>query len=537
VIEAAGPLSALLDACPNLSILATSREPLRIAREREFPVAPLGEAPAVELFRQRAEAVLPGFTADYGLLAEICLRLDSLPLAIELAAARVKLLSPGDLLGRLERRLPVLTAARRDLPARQQTLRATIAWSYDLCSPEEQKLFARLAVFSGGFSLDGAESVCDASLDTLASLLDKSLVRREAERFSMLETIREYAAERLEESSEAVDVRRRHAEYFTRLAEGSESEHLGPRQAPLRKRFRTEWDNIRAALGWAVESGESEQGLRLAGALTMIWLDQNVAVEGERWFQALLASPEPIPDIVRAKAMMTASMVAGVRGNYVLARSRSEDALAYFRQVDSEEGIAWALTTLAIVPMELGQPEDAEPMLDEAEALHRKHGNEAGVRRVRHLQGQQAAAVGDLERGRRLLHESAELSRSAGDNFSVASTLHSLGDVELEAREIEEAETAYAEALRIAWDSGADRLVCYCLAGLAAVAAERGDAERAALLWGFAEAYEERLRFTMRWRSGYEQRLESVAASDPEQRENGRRLDVDAAVEIALAPG
>jgi class 3 adenylate cyclase len=191
VVAAAGDLAQLLAGCPNLSILATSREPLRIAGEREFALKPLAESPAVELFRQRADAVLPGFSADYGLLAEICRRLDSLPLAIELAAARVKVLPPGELLGRLDRRLPVLTGSRRDLPQRQRTLRATIEWSYDLCSAEEQQLFGRLGVFSGGFTLDAAELVCGATLDTLSSLLDKSLIRREAERFSMLETIRE----------------------------------------------------------------------------------------------------------------------------------------------------------------------------------------------------------------------------------------------------------------------------------------------------------------------------------------------------------
>jgi predicted ATPase/class 3 adenylate cyclase len=246
VIEAAGELARLMSACPNLSTLATSREPLRIADEREFPLRPLAEAPAVELFRQRAEAVLPGFTGDYDRLAEICRRLDSLPLAIELAAARVKVLPPGELLGRLERRLPMLTGGRRDRPERQRTLRATIEWSYDLCSAEEQQLFGRLGVFSGGFALDAAETVCGASLDTLASLLDKSLVRREVDRFSMLDTIREYAVERLEESGEAEDVRRRHAEYLTELAEATEGEHLGPAQALLRERFRTEWDNVRS---------------------------------------------------------------------------------------------------------------------------------------------------------------------------------------------------------------------------------------------------------------------------------------------------
>jgi predicted ATPase/class 3 adenylate cyclase len=534
VIAAAGDVARLLTACPNLSVLATSREPLRIAGEREFPLKPLAEAPAVELFRQRAEAVLPQFSADYDLLTEICRRLDSLPLAIELAAARVKVLPPGELLGRLDRRLPLLTASRRDLPERQQTLRSTIAWSYDLCSAEEQQLFARLGVFSGGFTLDAAETVCDARLDTFQGLLEKSLIRREGERFSMLETIREFAVERLDESGEAGELRRRHAEYFTEVAEDVETEHLGPAQAPLREQFRTEWDNIRAALSWAVESGETERGLRLAGALAIVWLDQNVAVEGEAWFRTLFASSAPIDDAVRAKALATASMVAGVLNHFEQAAKWGEDALRYYRAAGSEEGIAWALTTTALIPMELGRPEAAGPLLEEAEALHRKAGNSGGIRRALHLRGLHAAAVGDVDEHRRLFRESAELSRREDDTFSAASSLHSLGDVELEAGALDAADGAYRDGLRLAWDTGADRLVCYSLAGLAAVGAARGDAERAALIWGFVEAYEERLRFSMRRRALYEERLEPVAAAHPEQRDDGRRLGVDAAVEIAL---
>ncbi len=537
VVAAAGDVARVVSACPNLSVLTTSREPLRIAGEREFPLKPLAEAPAVELFRQRADAVLPRFSADYGLLAEICRRLDSLPLAIELAAARVKVLPPGELLGRLDRRLPLLTASRRDLPERQQTLRATIAWSYDLCSADEQQLFGRLGVFSGGFTLDAAEAVCDAGLDTFQGLLEKSLVRREGERFSMLETIREFAVERLEETGQGGELRRRHAVYFTELAEDVETEHLGPAQAPLREQFRTEWDNIRAALSWAVESGETEQGLRLAGALTTVWLDQNVAVEGEGWFRTLFESSAEVDDAVRAKALMTASMVAGVRNHFEQAAEWGEEALRYYRAAGSEEGIAWALTTTALIPMELGQPEEAGPMLEEAEALNRKVGNSGGIRRVLHLRGLQAAAVGDVDEGRRLFRDAAELSRQEDDTFSAVSALHSLGDVELGAGEIDAADAAYREGLRSAWDTSADRLVCYCLAGLAAVAAVRGDAGRAALIWGFAEAYEDRLRFSMRGRALYQERLEPVAAADPEERDAGRRLGVDAAVEMALSGG
>jgi predicted ATPase len=531
-IGAAPDIAALLATAPSLSLIVTSREPLRIAEEREFPLEPLAEAPAVELFQQRAEGVLPGFTADYARLAEICRRLDSLPLAIELAAARVKVLPPGELLGRLDRRLPILGGTRRDLPERQQTLRATIEWSYELLSAEEQRVFACLGVFSGGWSLAAAEAVCETDLDTLGSLLDKSLIRRDSDRFSMLGTIQEYAQEGL---GDAEDIRRRHATFFTELAEAKERDHLGPAQVPLRQRFRTEWDNIRAALQWTLDAGETELGLRLAGALTTIWLDRNFAVEGQQWFETLLERPEPVADEARAKALGTAAMIAGVRSDFERAMGWGQEALDLYRALGADEGIAWALTTVALGPMEQGRPEEAGPMLDEAEDLHRKLGYPGGLRRVLHLRGQQAAAVGDLDRGRHLLRESADLSVGADDHFSAASSLHSLGDLDLDADDPEAAERDYRDALRIAWDSGADRLVCYSLAGLAARAAESGDPEQAALLWGFVEAYEERLRFTLRRRGFYEERCRASAAAHPERYDEGRRLSVDEAVEIALA--
>jgi tetratricopeptide (TPR) repeat protein len=401
----------------------------------------------------------------------------------------------------------------------------------------------RLGVFQGGFTLEAAEAVAQGppGIDLVAAittLVEGSLLGRPVEpgqaRFSMLETIREYAEERLEESGESDEIRRRHAEYLIALAEASQDERMGPGQIEVWRTFRTEWDNVRAALGWTIASGESELGLRLVGALGMVWLDQNVAVEGERWFRPLFEDAESVDEEIRARALMIASMVAGVRSNFEQAASWGEESMTHFRATGSELGIAWGLTTMAVLPIERGDPETAGPMLEEAEALHRKLGNEGGVRRVLHLRGQQAAAVGDVERGRRVLREAAELSEEAGDRFSAASGLHSLGDLDLVAEDVEAAETDYRDALHVAWESGADRLVCYSLAGLAATAAERGDTERAALLWGFAEVYESRLRFTLRWRSLYEEQCGPAAAEQPDAYEKGRRLGVDAVVEIAL---
>jgi predicted ATPase/class 3 adenylate cyclase len=535
IVEAAGEVARLLAACPRLRVLATSREPLRIAGEREFPLRTLAEAPAVELFRQRASAVNPEFDGDYHAIAEICRRLDSLPLAIELAAARVKVLTPEDLLERLGRRLPLLSGTRRDVPERQRTLRAAIDWSYDLCSPGEQALFRRLSVFAGGWTLVSAEEVCEADLEGLESLTDKSLIRRDGDRFTMLETIREYGLERLRESSEEGDLRRRHAKHFVALAEGAEAEHGNVGPTGWRERLRPEWDNFRAVFAWSLEAGETGLGLRLAGASSFAWLDQNRLAEGNRVFEALLGADAGVEDRVRAKALFSWGLIAGVGNDWRRAQELGEKALDVFRHADDRPGIAWTLTTLAALPVELGTPEDALPLLDEADALHRAHGDPGGLRRTLHVRGQVAAGMGDTERGREALRESAELSRAAGEDFSVASSLHALGDVELADGRVDAAAEAYAEALRVAWDTGADRLVCYSLAGLGSIAAERGELEAAALLWGFVERYEERLTFTLRRRALYAERLDPAAAKRPDRWEAGQRLDVGAAVDYALS--
>jgi predicted ATPase/class 3 adenylate cyclase len=535
VVRAAPQIAQLLTSCAGLRVLATSREPLRIAGEREFPLSTLPEAPAVELFRQRAEAVRPDFDADYEVIVEICRRLDSLPLAIELAAARVKVLSADDLLGRLERRLPILAGSRRDVPERQRTLRQAIEWSYDLLSEREQSAFRRLGVFAGGWTLDAAEEICWADLDTLESLVDKSLVRREGKRFAMLETIREFAVDRLEDSGDAADLRRRHAAHFVALAEEVEREHVGAGPSGWRERVRPEWDDFRAVFAWSLETGESELGLRLAGSLSFAWFDRNLLAEGDRWFAALLDTTNPVDEAVRAKALFAWSLIAGVRNDLSRAKELGEDALAFFRRAGDETAVAWSLTNLAALPIELDEPEAAAPLLEEAEALHRRLGHEGGLRRTLHLQGQMRAATGDVEGGKVLLSQSADLSLGAKDSFSVASSRHALGDVELEDGRVEAAAEAYAEALRVAWETGAQRIVCYSLAGIAAVASARGDLEAAALLWGFVEQYEERLTFTLRRRGLYAERLEPAAEAHRDRWEAGRALDVSAAVGYALS--
>jgi predicted ATPase/class 3 adenylate cyclase len=267
--EAATDAAALLTACPNLSLLVTSREPLHVGGEQEYPVPPLAPTEATDFFTTRARAITPDFTPD-DTVPLICLRLDDLPLALELAAARVKALTPHQILDRLEQRLPLLTGGARDAPERQRTLRATIEWSYDLLTADEQRLYAALAVFRGGCTLDAAEQIAHADLDTIQSLVDKSLLRHNEDRYWMLETIREHAAEQLDTTGEADELHRRHAGFFLELAEEAEpyAREVDPTWLD---RLELELDNLRPALDWLGQAGETQLVLRLAGALLDMW--------------------------------------------------------------------------------------------------------------------------------------------------------------------------------------------------------------------------------------------------------------------------
>jgi predicted ATPase len=262
LLAAASSVGELVMGLPELKILITSREPLHLGGEYEYPVAPMPEAEAVALFVERATAAKPDFS-DEGEVSEICRRLDCLPLAVELAAARVKALPTGELLKRLDKRLPILTGGRRDAPERQRTLRATIAWSYDLLTTAEQRLFGRLAVFAGGCTLQAAEEVCDADLDTVTSLIDKSLLQREGDRYSMLETIGEYALERLEESGELEEIRRRHSEHYLAHARTIVDLIRSPQAAATIDRLERDQGNLQAALIW-VSAKTRDTPLRLA---------------------------------------------------------------------------------------------------------------------------------------------------------------------------------------------------------------------------------------------------------------------------------
>ena len=320
IVEAAPTVSSLLSETPNTKALVTSREPLQIESEQRYPVEPLPDGDAVALFIERAAAVEHGFRATEP-VGEICRRLDGLPLAIELAAARVALLSPDELLTRLDKRLPLLASRSRDAPARQQTLRATIEWSYELLEPTEQELFSRLAVFRGSFALEAAESICGADLDVLESLVVKSLVRRLATgRLLLLDTIREYAAEQLEASTEAETIRRRHAEFFLEVGERANLDAAKLRPGGQRLDLAlVDIDNFRGALAWAIRSGSIELGLAIATAVEQLWAVVDPS-EGMRWFERLFDQPQDgVPDSLRAQALRALGSALHISGRPDLA--------------------------------------------------------------------------------------------------------------------------------------------------------------------------------------------------------------------------
>jgi predicted ATPase/DNA-binding SARP family transcriptional activator len=539
LVRAAPQLAELLTQTPNLRLLVTSREPLHLAGEQEYLVGPLDEPDAVALFAQRARAVTTSFEADEA-VAEICRRLDCLPLAIELAAARVKVLPTESLVQRLEKRLPLLTSGRRDAPARHQTLRATIVWSYELLTGEEQALFAGLGVFAGGCTLEAAQEVLDAELDALASLVDKSLLRHQGGRYSMLETIHEYALEQSERSGDHhQEISARHAGYFVTLCERI-TEQLRSDDHPdarrLTETLAAEHDNVSAALRWAVDRGDRELALRLAVVVRWIAAARTLA-EARSAFEAAFAVDGAAAPAVEARAFVEAGMVANEEGDPEAAVALGERALALYRSVGDAVMVSASLRFLGEWLGAAGRPETARRSLRRAIALSRRMelGNQAHAEAV-HLLGELELSEGCFERAGRLLAESLNLHAIAGRPAS--STCHGLGDVRLEQGYLAEANRLYRESLAQTWSTGYVYGTAHCLGGLAAAAAAAGDVETAGRLWSAVTQYEEKRggRLNRSNRERYERRLEALdAATLATAVEHGRTMSFDDAVEYALS--
>jgi predicted ATPase/class 3 adenylate cyclase len=541
VMQAASPLSSLLQGAEALKVLVTSREALRISGERVVSVTPLEVpsshsdlaavtgSPAVALFITRAQAVKADFVLgqdNASDVAAICRRLDGLPLALELAAARINLLSPSSLLARLDEGLKVLSAGRRDASDRQRTLRGAIAWSYELLSQDEQALCRRLAVFAGGWSLEAAESVCDRDdleldvLDGLASLVDKSLVRpsaAHADRFTMLETIREFALEKLEESGESDEIRRAHADYFRALAEEAEPHLQGKAQREWLDRLEAEHDNFRAMLSWSLKSAP-ETASHLANALWRFWDIRGHIAEGRRWLDSVLTdlkrSPERMLALLgaarlaevhddlqaatlfaeealslaryfgdnaeAARALFSLSAASLLRGNLELAASSVEEAVTLAKSVNNNHLLVRALINLALVRFEQDRTDESMSLYEEGASMAAASSDTRGVMMALLSLGEIAAFAGRQQQSRTALDQVLTLSRQLGDTFYEAGALINLGIADLMEGHHQDAARRFQSALEAGNRLGSTYLIVGCLDGLAAalVQTDPGSAAR-----------------------------------------------------------
>ena len=453
VIEAGTALADLVETCPNFAALVTSRERLRVRGEREFEVRPLAEPDAVELFVARAGT---GDEARHEpAVRELCRALDEMPLAIELAAARAKSLASAQILERLGQRLDLFTGGR-DADPRQRTLRSTIEWSYDLLDPAEQRLFARLAVFAGGCTLEAAERVADADIDTLGSLVEKSLVRRTDHRYWMYETIREFALERLEASGEATERRRRHAEHYLELAEKAEPnlirEALG-RRGEWQTRVQVELDNIRAASDRFEAEGDGERALRMAGAVAWFWEERGPIAEGRRRLEWALAA-EDHPSIVRAHALGRMAMVASLMGDLRAAKEAGEKALALHRAFGDLWRVGDDVHTLGYIAAESGDFFAARSLFEESVRLLREAGDEDYALWSTRSVGWTYHDTGDFARAREIHEANLQRARVLGNRAVEATTLGVLGTILVESGRPAEAFPLIEQAYRMHRDLG-----------------------------------------------------------------------------------
>jgi predicted ATPase len=483
VVECAPELTGLLEACPNLKLLCTSRELLRVRGEREYAVPPLADHEAVQLFCERAQ-LEPDET-----ISELCRRLDNLPLAVELAAARTSVLSPQQILERLSQRLDLLKGGR-DAEARQQTLRATIEWSYDLLSDEEQLLFRRLSVFAGGCTLEAAEEVCEADLDTLQSLVEKSLVRFTDGRYWMLESIREYAAERLEESGELNGVAEVHATFFACLLETADLAVRSTDPGWL-SRLDHDYDNVRAALEWTCASAEVDAALRLViGAQFYWWLRGHIA-EADRWIDQVLKHAPRGPS--RGKALIGAARFAWMLGDVERAEACAREAVELLRETGDLDWTIRSLNELGSTLAEKGDLEEASRCYHDALDLARTHANARWPITLSSNIAELLLDEGRYEEARGYYEQSLREARALDFLGGTAHALAGLGYVELGLERNSGAVSALREALRLTSEMGHRELIVQCLRGLAVVAARSQDAGRAARLGALAHCMEETL--------------------------------------------
>jgi predicted ATPase/DNA-binding SARP family transcriptional activator len=499
LLSAAPFVGDVLAEAPRLWVLATSRAPLRLAAEHEYPVPPfdppdaglpfeaLVQTDALRLFAARARAVDPAFELDEAGapdVARVCGRLDGLPLAIELAAARSKLLAPAEILERLEREPHLLGSGPRDAPARQRTLAATIRWSYDLLSPEERLAFERLGVFAGGCTLEAAERVCDVTLENLGTLVDNNLLRRRGSRFTMLETVRQFAVERFEEAGSA-ELRRRHAEWLTEIAEAAQGANLGGEDpVPWLDRLEAEHDNVRAALAWSLDEAP-ELALRLASALRVYWEVRGHFAEGARWLDEALARATDADPELRVKAVSVSGGIAFRRGDLERADERFEVQLELARQLGDDHWIARGLSDIGTVAAARNDLEAAGALLEESAALFRKLDEPARLGIVLANLGHIAAERGDYAHAIEVTEEA--LSLESGNRPQAAISLFNLGSYCLHAGDIGRSREWLERCIALTFELGYKEVMAYALASYVRICLLEGDAARGAHLAGIAD--------------------------------------------------
>jgi predicted ATPase len=526
VVDSASELAGLVETCPNLHLLVTSRELLRVRGEVEYAVEPLPQHDAVTLFCERSH-LTPDET-----IGELCRRLDNLPLAVELAAARTSVLSPAQILERLAQRLDLLKGGR-DADLRQQTLRATIEWSYELLTDPEKQLFARLAVFRGGCTLDAAEAVADADLDDLQSLVDKSLLRRTGDRLWMLETIREYATEQLDEPQ----ITERHARHYLELAEEAHS-RLTIHPKPWLDRLESEHDNVRAALDHFEAAGETQRMLQLAGALHRFWYMRGHLHEGRERIERALAADER-PTAARARALNGAAVMALNNADYAIGRRRAEEALALHHDLDDAWGVAYSEMLLGQAASGEDDYETARRRTASAETQFRNLGDEYYARLAAHNVGYFLQELGELDAAWRLLEDVARRARAAEDERNEAAALGQLGQVAIMQERYHDARDLLIESLSISRHLGDVTMAARDLRRLARVFAETGRAEGAARVLSASEVMREEAGQREGWIASVNEaiiaRIREALDEDAFERAwaEGRTLGVDEALELA----
>ena len=514
VVEASPVVAELLAASPGLKVLVTSRATLHLSGEQEFPVPPLSlpdltstsdyealsQYEAVRLFIERARSAKPDFAVNNQnapAVAEICHRLDGLPLAIELAAARVRLLPPKAILSRLDESLRLLTGGAKDLPTRQQTLRNTIDWSYGLLDGNEQRLFARLGIFVGGATLDAVAALCGAGdhlevLEGIGSLVEKSLLRQEEgvggePRFTMLRTIRDYAVEQLNESAEIEELQSRHAEYYSTLAEGAEPGLRGPEQEIWLERLDEERDNLRATMRWLLETRRAEDATRLGWRIWPFWYVRCYSREGRRWMEEALASGDAVSPAGRARALVLAGILSiGLTDNESYL-PYFEEALAHFRREEDEAGVALALLGAGLETLYSGGAERAEDYFESSVPLFRQANDDWGLSLVLTFLGEVPLSKRDYVRAERYFEEGLALSRQITNARGKYNALYHLALSAQAQEDYARAVQLYKEALSIVAEMRDRVNEGYCLEGLAACSVGQGSYERAARLYGAAE--------------------------------------------------